>query len=294
MLSLFSLSVLLMGCESLFPEPDGSRGYLSATLSPNSYLPDAPEEITVRYYGKYSNEEFTEKQGEGEYFSSDNVFLGELPSGEYRFLAYSKFNNSIRSASDISRIEIYADTVISPKYSLPVIKNKQHLVYRALEEGYISRSDTLRKTFILTPMVQKVIINLLVRSLPEDEIISSIEGILSGVLTSRRIYTNQPQQHYASLVFPFERDKSKNKENKFSSEHYIFGLSSLVENAMKFEIVTNSEIRYSEVDLSSVLQSFTSDGMVIDIVIDINTGVESVATISVWRDMDWGEISPTL
>lgn len=43
-----------------------------------------------------------------------------------------------------------------------------------------------------------------------------------------------------------------------------------------------------------VLADFTSDGIVFEIVIDLNAGVDPVVTIAGWRDLDWGEIQPVL
>lgn len=75
---------------------------------------------------------------------------------------------------------------------------------------------------------------------------------------------------------------------------YVFGLSNKVENTLCMEVVTNSQKYYLEVDLSSVLADFTSDGIVFEIVIDLNAGVDPVVTIAGWRDLDWGEIQPVL
>ena len=84
------------------------------------------------------------------------------------------------------------------------------------------------------------------------------------------------------------------KEGKYTSEAYVFGLSNKVENTLCMEVVTNSQKYYPEVDLSSVLADFTSDGIVFEIVIDLNAGVDPVVTIAGWRDLDWGEIQPVL
>ena len=61
-----------------------------------------------------------------------------------------------------------------------------------------------------------------------------------------------------------------------------------------WKLSTNSQKYYPEVDLSSVLADFTSDGIVFEIVIDLNAGVDPVVTIAGWRDLDWGEIQPVL
>ena len=84
------------------------------------------------------------------------------------------------------------------------------------------------------------------------------------------------------------------KEGKYTSEAYVFGLSNKVENTLCMEVVTNSQKYYPEVDLSSVLTDFTADGIVFEIVIDLNAGVDPVVTIAGWRDLDWGEIQPVL
>lgn len=138
-------------------------------------------------------------------------------------------------------------------------------------------------------MVQKIIFNVTIRGLASAQTVSGMEALLKGVIISRKIYTNQPQPSYAGLVFDFIE-----KEGKYTSEAYVFGLSNKVENTLCMEVVTNSKKYYPEVDLSSVLADFTSDGIVFEIVIDLNAGVNPVVTIAGWRDLDWGEIQPVL
>lgn len=227
--------------------------------------------------------------GEPDYFALGNRFLSQLDAGTYRFLAYTRFNNKIRNAGDISTIEIYADTVVSAKYACPVIANPQHLVFMGKESGTILPEDTTYREFVLSPMVQKIIFNVTIRGLAPAQTVSGMEALLKGVIISRKIYTNQPQPSYAGLVFDFIE-----KEGKYTSEAYVFGLSNKVENTLCMEVVTNSQKYYLEVDLSSVLADFTSDGIVFEIVIDLNAGVDPVVTIAGWRDLDWGEIQPVL
>ena len=74
----------------------------------------------------------------------------------------------------------------------------------------------------------------------------------------------------------------------------MFGLSNNVEYTLYMDVVTNSQKYYPEVDLSSVLADFTADGIVFEIVIDLNAGVDRVVTIAGWHDLDWGDIQPVL
>lgn len=122
---MLSAIVLYSSCDWVFSENYGAKGFLSATLSDNGALPAAPEEIQVRYYDNYSNEEYTEKLGEPDCFASDGNFLSRVRTGEYRFLAYSTFNNKVRNSSDITQIEIYADTV-----------NSENMVFRSMPISY--------------------------------------------------------------------------------------------------------------------------------------------------------------
>lgn len=258
-------------------------------MSDKGPVPSTTEEIQVRYYDYHTGVEHTEKLGEPDYFALGNRFLSQLDAGTYRFLAYTRFNNKIRNAGDISTIEIYADTVVSAKYACPVIANPQHLVFMGKESGTILPEDTTYREFVLSPMVQKIIFNVTIRGLAPAQTVSGMEALLKGVIISRKIYTNQPQPSYAGLVFDFIE-----KEGKYTSEAYVFGLSNKVENTLCMEVVTNSQKYYLEVDLSSVLADFTSDGIVFEIVIDLNAGVDPVVTIAGWRDLDWGEIQPVL
>lgn len=157
------------------------------------------------------------------------------------------------------------------------------------ESGTVLPEDTTYREFVLSPMVQKIIFNVTVRGLAPAQAVSGMEALLNGVITSRKIYTNQPQPSYAGLVFDFTE-----KEGKYTSAAYVFGLSNKVENTLYMEVVTNSQKYYPEVDLSSVLADFTADGIVFEIVIDLNAGVDPVVTIAGWHDLDWGEIQPVL
>lgn len=282
--------VLLSSCENLFKEECDAKGYLSATISEKGPAPSTTEEIQVRYYDYYTGAEHTEKDGEPDYFAADNRFLSQLDPGTYRLLAYTRFNNKVRNASDIATAEIFADTVVSAKYAKSVITNKQHLVYMAKESAVIMPEDTTYRVFVLSPMVQKVIFNVTIRGLASSQKVTEMEALLSGVITARKIYTNQPQPSYASLIYSFE----ENGEGKYTSEAYVFGLSNKIENTLQLEIITNSQKYYPEVDLSSVLADFTADGIVFEIIIDLNEGAEPIVTIADWHDLDWGEILPIL
>lgn len=289
-ITLILLSTLLSSCEKLFKEECEAKGYLKGMVSEQSLSPSTTEELQVRYYDYYSNAEHTEKQGEPDYFAANNKFLAALEPNRYKVLAYSRFNNKIRNADDLSTIEIYADTTISAKYGMPVIANIQHMVYMATEEAVILPEDTTHRVFVLSPMVQKIVFNVKVRGLGVDEKIADIEALLSGVILSRKIYTNQPQASYAGQIFSF----TATDVGQYSSEAYVFGLSNKVENVLKMEIITNTDRYYPEVDLSSVLRQFTADGIVFELVIDLNNGIAPVVTITDWRDLDWGEILPVL
>lgn len=101
-----SLAVLFSSCENLFKEECEAKGFLSATVSAKGPVPSTTEEIQVRYYDYHTGVEHTEKLGEPDYFALSNRFLSQLDAGTYRFLAYTRFNNKIRNAGDISSIEI--------------------------------------------------------------------------------------------------------------------------------------------------------------------------------------------
>ena len=278
----------LMGACDLFPEDCGARGYLKATISEHGAAPSTTEVIQVRYYDNYSGEEHTEKMGEPDYFAADNQFLSKIQIGDYRFLAYSKFNNKVRNEVDISTIEIYADTVMSAKYSLPVIANTQRLVYVASDNGMILPEDTTYRVFTLTPMVQKIVINIILKGLSVEHKITSLEAMLSGVITGRKIYTNQPLPEYSGLIYNF---RPTEEDNKFTSEAYVFGVSNAVPNTLKIECLGETFKQYSSVDLSTVLKDFTADGMVIDLIVEIGENMDmNGAYIDKWQDMQQSDI----
>lgn len=154
-ITLILLSTLLSSCEKLFKEECEAKGYLKGMVSEQSLSPLTTEEFQVRYYDYYSNAEHTEKQGEPDYFAANNKFLAALEPNRYKVLAYSRFNNKIRNADDLSTIEIYADTTISAKYGMPVIANIQHMVYMATEEAVILPEDTTHRVFVLSRWFRK-------------------------------------------------------------------------------------------------------------------------------------------
>lgn len=277
------LPYILTSCD-IFPEDCGAKGYMKATLSENGMFPSAPEALQVRYYDIYSGEEYTEKMGEPDYFTADGTFLSKISVGEYRYLAYSRFNNKVRNTEDISTITIYSDTVNSNKYATTVIANKQELVCMASDRIAIFPEDTTACAFRLTAMVQKIVFNVTLEGLSKDHSLTSLEAMLSGVITGRMIYTNQPISEYAGLIFNFTQTDIS---NKFTSEAYVFGVSNAVPNKLKFECVGESFHQYSTVDLSSVLKDFTSSGMVIDLVINIG---EDMAMNDIYIE-GWEDVS---
>lgn len=278
----------LSSCENMFREDCGLKGYLRAAVS-EDVLPATTEEIQVRYYDFYSGEEYSEKMGEPDYFQANNHFLSQIKTGEYKFLAYNLFNNKVRNVSELSAIEIYSDTIFSPKYGIHVLANKQNTVYTDASEGMILPEDTIFRKFTLVPMVQKIIINITLKGLSEKHEITSLEAMLSGVITGRKIYTNQPVAEYAGLIFPFSPVE---QENKFISSAYVFGISNAVENILRIECVGTTFKQYSQVDLSSVLKDFTADGMVIDLVVEIgeNMAMDNIY-IDKWQDIEKGDIN---
>jgi hypothetical protein len=284
-----SLLFMLFSCtDKLFQETEHTKGFLSACISEEGTYPSTTEEIMVRYYDNYSGVEYTEKTGEPDFFSSKNKFLSRIRTGDYRFLAYSQFNDRVRNTSDIETIEIYTDTIYSEKYASMVIVNKQKPVFTASETGMIHREDTTYRTFFLSPMVQQITINVTVEGLTVDHEIFSLEAMLSGVITGRKIYTNQPIPEYAGLIYSFNQTEVA---NKFTSSAWVFGIANTTPNTFNIECLGNSFKQYFKVDLSSVLEDFTADGMVIDLVISIGENMQMKDIyISAWKDLNQSEI----
>jgi len=283
------LSLLFISCtDKLFPEQELTKGFLSAKISDDGAHPSTTEEIQVRYYDSYSGEECTEKLGEPDYFTGENTFLSRIRTGEYRFLAYSKFNGKIKNATDIETIEIYTDTVYSEKYDAMVIVNKQHPVFTSTTTGEIHREDTTYRSFTLAPMIQQLVINITVEGLTPEHEISSLEAMLSGVITGRKIYTNQPIAEYAGLIYSFNPTEVT---NKFTSSAWVFGVSNSIPNTFHIECLGNSFKQFFKVDLSSVLEDFTANGMIIELVISIGENMQMKDIyISDWKDLNQNEI----
>lgn len=289
-LCMLSMIALLSSCDWLFSEDYGTKGFLNATLADNGALLSTPEEIQVRYYDNYSNEEYTEKLGEPDYFPSEGNFLSRIRTGEYRFLAYSTFNNKVRNSSDITQIEVYADTVYSEKYAMPVYANKLRPVHMSSESGFIFPEDTTYRTFTLVPMVQKIVINITLKGMSAEHEIETLEAMLSGVITGRRIYTNQPVAEYAGLILPVFTETDI--RYKYTSEAYVFGVSNAVPNILRIECVGDTFTQYSQVDLSAVLKDFSADGIVIDVTVEIGENMQmGNIYIDAWKDIEQDDIN---
>lgn len=281
------LLLSLSSCE-MFREDCGMKGYLRAEVS-DTATTTTTEELQVRYYDYYSGMEYTEKLGEPDYFETNNHFLSRIKTGEYRFLAYSLFNNKVRNLSDIANVEIYSDTVNSAKYGISVIANRQKAVYTDSNEGLILPEDTIYRVFNLRPMVQKLVVNITLKGLSLAHEITSLEAMLSGVITGRKIFTNQPTSEYAGLIFPFSPTDT---DNKFTSQAYVFGVSNSVSNVFQIECVGKTFKQYSQVDLSSVLEDFTADGMIIDLVVEIGENMTlGNIYIDQWKDFEQNDIN---
>lgn len=277
------LVLLTSSCSQMFEESGASTGYMRAHIT-GDFLPATTEELQVRYYDNYSDLEYNNKLGEPDYFSSDNSFLSNIPSGKYKILVYNKFNNKIRNYSDLSKIVITADTIYSQKWGCEVISTSQKPVYRSISEGLIMPSDTTAINFRLLPMVQKIIINVSLKGIAvSTDRISSIQAMLSGVITGRKIYTNQTLPEYAGQEFSFV----SSSESHYTASAYVFGISQKVSNTLKFELAGDTFHQNTSVDLSTVLKDFTSEGMVIDLVVEIGENMEmSNIYIEKWIDIN--------
>ena len=196
----------------------------------------------------------------------------------------------MRNSSDITQIEIYADTVNSEKYGVPVYANKLRPVHMASESGFIFPEDTTYRTFNLVPMVQKIVINITLRGMSAEHEIETLEAMLSGVITGRRIYTNQPVPEYAGLIFPIFTETDT--QYKYTSEAYVFGVSNAVQNLLRIECVGDTFTQHSQVDLSTVLKDFNADGIVIDVVVEIGENMQmGNIYIDGWKDMEQDDIN---
>ncbi|MBP1615596.1 MAG: hypothetical protein H6Q13_3044 [Bacteroidetes bacterium] len=283
MLPLFLLS--LSSCSSLFEENEVEQGYVAGKIV-GDVAPSTTEGINVRYYNYYSG--LTDQIGEPDVFSAQNTFLTRLQTGEYKFLAYSLLNNKVRKTEDITTIEIYADTVYSSKYDTYVIKNKQSLVYSGSDRGAILREDTTNCLFSLRPMVLKVVCNVTVKGMSALDV-DNVETLLSGVITGRKIYTNQPISDTASQIMSYT--SVEGEANKFTSSVYVFGISQVQNNYMDVACSGSYFSNTSRVDLTSILSKATNDGIEINIEVNIGEDMNiSNITITDWKDLEQGSI----
>ena len=114
--------------------------------------------------------------------------------------------------------------------------------------------------------------------------------MLSGVITGRKIYTNQPIAEYAGLIFPIFTETDTQYE--YTSESYVFGVSNAVQNTLRVECVGDTFTQYSQIDLSTVLKDFNADGIVIDVTIEIGENMQmDNIYISSWRDIEQDDIN---
>ena len=283
MLSLFL--VFFSSCSSLFEEKEIEQGYVTGKIV-GDVIPSTTEGINVRYYDFYSG--LTDQYGEPDIFSAQNQFISRLQTGEYKFLAYSLLNNKVRKTEDITTVEMYADTVYSSKYDCYVIKNKQDLVYSGSDRGIILREDTTHCFFSLHPMVLKVVCNVTVKGMTAIDV-DDVETLLSGVITGRKIYTNQPISETANLIMSYT--SIPDEINKFTSSVYVFGLSQTQNNYMDISCSGSYFSNRSRVDLTSILSKATDSGIEINIEVNIGEDMNiSNITITDWKDLEQGSI----
>lgn len=113
--------------------------------------------------------------------------------------------------------------------------------------------------------------------------ISSITGELSGISTSRYLYSREPSGT-AIVSEPFTKS-----ESGWTNSVYIFGISQADANILSINVKMNEENQLfdevQKIDLSSILKAFKEDEITLNL--DLHIGKELIlnnVTISQWED----------
>lgn len=253
-------------------------------LTKDQLVPDYSE-MNIVYY-PLTGEATKTDIGRSERFDEE-ILRRKLHIGKYDLLVFNKANNPVRRLEDRAEdAEIYS--VLVEDRGKQYITTDQEFVYSAFSsEEEISCDDTTYCHFNPKILVQKIIFNVTVKGMSDKFPVKVMDATLDGVTTSRWIYTGRKGLEYASRRFTIDNIK----DNKYRKELLVFGINNTPQNTMTIIGDFGNNVTDSvDLDLSKVLKNFNADQIEINIEIEVSPNFKLSASISDWKNHDWGTI----
>ena len=221
-----------------------------------------------------------DKDNRGTTFTQDTL-RWSIPQGEYSFFFYTG-EYKIENLDNYHECMLSAntDTIEGRAY----IAEKQNYCCSAMFNEKLEYQNPKKVKVVPWSFVQKLNIRLEVEG--NISPITSITGELSGVSTSRYLYSRETSGS-AIVSEPFTQTGTgwQNCANSI----YIFGISPADANILKVSVKMDEENQVfdevQEIDLSGELKSFTSDEITLDLTLHVGKElVLNKVTIDEWED----------
>lgn len=214
---------------------------------------------------------------EGTTFTQDTL-RWSIPQGEYNFFFYT-------GEYKIENLDNYHECMLTVKTD--TIDGR---AYIAEKQKYCCSAMFNEKLVYQNPKIVKIQpwsfvhkINIILNVTGNVNPISSITGELSGISTSRYLYSREPSGT-AIVSEPFTKS-----ESGWTNSVYIFGISQADANILNINVKMNEENQLfdevQKIDLSSILKAFNEDEITLNL--DLHIGKELIlnnVTISQWED----------
>ena len=214
---------------------------------------------------------------EGTTFTQDTL-RWSIPQGEYNFFFYT-------GEYKIENLDNYHECMLTVKTD--TIDGR---AYIAEKQKYCCSAMFNEKLVYQNPKIVKIQpwsfvhkINIILNVTGNVNPISSITGELSGISTSRYLYSREPSGT-AIVSEPFTKS-----ESGWTNSVYIFGISQADANILSINVKMNEENQLfdevQKIDLSSILKAFKEDEITLNL--DLHIGKELIlnnVTISQWED----------
>lgn len=217
---------------------------------------------------------------EGTTFTQDTL-RWSIPQGEYSFIFYTgEYTVENLDNYHECKLSVRTDTVDGRAY----IAEKQKYCCSAIFDQKLEYQNPKIVEIIPWNFAKKINIHLNVEGNINN--ITEISGDLSGVCTSRYLYSRETSGS-ANVNEPFVKTGAnwQNCENSI----YVFGMSPADANILKINVKMDEENQafneVQEIDLSTVLQGFEADEITINL--KLHVGKELTldnVTISEWED----------
>ena len=223
---------------------------------------------------------------EGTTFTQDTL-RWSIPQGEYNFFFYT-------GEYKIENLDNYHECMLTVKTD--TIDGR---AYIAEKQKYCCSAMFNEKLVYQNPKVVKIQpwsfvhkINIILNVTGNVNPISSITGELSGISTSRYLYSRETSGS-AVVNEPFVKTES-NWQN-CNNSIYVFGISRADANILRVSVKMNEENQIydevQEIDLSDKLKSFTSDEITLDITLHVGKElVLNKVTIVDWEEQPETEL----